>query len=130
MGSRRAKKNVKEKVKIAIVELAQAGLRRVGIAKRFNLSKSVIPKILKKSKETTVTVVKKQEQKPKLNGTAVRILQRIVLPSNKKPLYVSNAKLREHYGYKICVRAMRKYVYQCGIQNYVAVSKPFYVHVT
>ena len=60
-----------------------------------------------------------------MNEAAIRILKRIIVKNNTKPLYVSATEFKEDYGYNVCIKTVRKYIYECGIRNYGAVSKPY-----
>ena len=125
MTGRRGCKNVTESVKFAIVSMARAGMRQCDIANQFNLAKSTVSQIIRKSKTGQVQLKKRRGPKFKLNAAAIRILQRILLKNNKKPLFVTVAELKVNYGYNLTVKTVRRYVYKCGIRNYAAVSKPY-----
>ena len=70
-------------------------------------------------------MLKKRGRKLKLTPAGIRILQRIVLNYNKKPLYLSVAELRENCDYELCIGIVRSYVCKCGIRCYCVVSKQF-----
>ncbi len=60
MGTRKGKKNVAENEKFAAIKMAQVGMKQSDIAVQFKLSRSAISKLLKRSKNETVTVLKKE----------------------------------------------------------------------
>ena len=68
---------------------------------------------------------KRRGPKYKQNEAAIRILKRIIVKNNMKPLYVSVTEFKEDYGYNICIKTVRKYIYKCRIRNYAAVQKPY-----
>ena len=125
MASRRGRENVGKETKFAIVHMSKKGIKQVAIAKHFSISKTTVSMILKNYKTVNIVPKKKREPKFKLNETAIRILKRIVLNNNRKPLYTSVSEFKQDYGYNICIKTVRKYIYKCGIRNYAAVSKPY-----
>ncbi len=74
MGTRKGKKNVAENEKFAIIKIEQLGMKHNDIAVQFKLSRSTVSKLLKRTKNETVTVLKNRGRKPKLNAAAIRIL--------------------------------------------------------
>ena len=86
MASRRGRKNVGKETKFANVHMSKKGIKEVGIAKHFGISKTTVSMILKNSKTVTVVPKKKGGPKCKLKEAAIRILNRIVVKSNMEPL--------------------------------------------
>ncbi len=100
MGNRKGQKNVTEEVKFAVISVTEERVEQKDIAVKFNLSKSAVSKIIKNFKIHGRNRIDNRGGKLKLNDAAVRILRRIVLKNNMKPLCVSLSELRENYGYK------------------------------
>ena len=115
MGTRRGQKNITKTVKFAIIHMVNAGVKQNEVAAKFHLSKSTVSKIMKGHGSNENTVVKKRGRKFKLNAAAIRILQRMLLKNNMKPLHVSVAELRKNYGYKLSKKTVRRYLHKCGI---------------
>ena len=95
------------------------------VAAIFNVSKSTVPKIVKKDNNKSKEIIEKQGTKVKLNAAAVRIIGRILVKNNTNPLHFTVSELKENYGYKLSARIVRRYVYRIGLRSFAAVSKPF-----
>ena len=124
MESRKRWKNVGNETKFAIVHMSKKGIKQFVIVKYFGISKTTISMILKKFSAATIGS-KKWGPKYKLNEAAIRILKRVIIKNNMKPLYLSVTEFKEDCGYKIYIKTIRKYIHKCGIRNYAAASKPY-----
>ena len=125
MGTRTGRKSCTEEMKYAIVNIARAGVTQTKVAIHFPISRSTVSKILKRLKDNENCIKNKRGPKFKLSKSAIRMIQRILLKNNKKPLYESVNEFRMNYGYKFSIKTVRKYVYECGLRNYAAVSKTY-----
>ncbi len=112
-------------MKFAVIGLAEKRVNQKDIAVKLTLSKSAVSNIIKNFKINARCRIEKRGSKPKYNDAGVSILQRIVIKTNMKPLYVSLSVLRENHGYKICIKTARKYLNKVVIRNYKAVPKPY-----
>ena len=124
MDNRKGSKHVIDEVKFAVLSMIIAGMKQKYVAATSNISESTVSKIVEKKSKSKV-VVKKKGTKFKLNATALRILGRIKVKNNMKPIHFTVIELREHYGYRIRARTVRIYVYRIGLHNFAAVSKLF-----
>ena len=125
MGTRTGKKNMDKATKFAIVNMVEGGVKQVNVASHFGISESTISMIVKKFKSGIVSVIKNRGRRFKLNAAAIRILQCIIVQNNMKPLFVTVNEFKNDYGYNLCIKTVRRYIYKCSISNYAAVPKPY-----
>ena len=114
-----------DEAKFAVIRMVKAGMKQSYVTAIFNVSKSTVPKIVKKDNNKSKEIIKKQGPKFKLNTAAVRIIGRILVKNNTKLQHFTVSELKENYGYKLSARTVRRYVYRIGLRNFAAVSKPF-----
>ena len=127
MGTHTGQKNCTEEMEYATINLVKTGMTRTNVVIHFPISRSTVSKILKRSKEKENCIMKKSGPKFKLSEAAIRILQRILLKNNKEPLFVTVNGFRVNHGYKLSIKTVPKYVYKCGLRNYAAISKPYFM---
>ena len=114
-----------DEAKFAIMRMVKAGMKQSYVAATFKVSKKIVSKIVKKENSKSKQVIKKQGPKFKYNTAAVRILGRILVKNNTKPLHFTVSEPKENYKYKLSARTVRRYAYRISLRNFAAVSKPF-----
>ena len=111
-------------MKFAIVNMVRTGMTQTNVAVHFSINRSTVSRILKSRRNNQNCTKKKGGPKFKLSEAAIRILHRVILKNNKKPLIVTVNEFRLNYGYNLSIKTIRRYVYKCGLRNYAAASKP------
>lgn len=126
MGRSTGSKNVLPEQKDRIIAMYKAGLKQAEIARYYNMPRNTVKSIIRRSKQTSDTVViKKVGRKPKLLPTNHVHLLNYVHTHNKLPLYAISAQYCTPNGEKLSKDTIRRCLHTNGIRSYVAAVKPY-----
>ena len=125
MGRVQGSKDITGDRKKCIVDMADAGLTHAYIGNYYSMPRSTVTNIVRRNRIAGLATIQKRGCKPKLSDRDIRMLRNYARNSRFKPLRTIVSEFKNNTGIEICVNTARKYLHQSGLQNYVAVSKPY-----
>ncbi len=107
------------------MEIANAGITHNHIANHYNMPRSTVSNIIRRSRLAPTTTIQKRGRKDKLTNRDVRSLLNYARHSRFKPLHTIVAEFTADTVIEISKNTAGKYLNQSNIRSYVTVSKPY-----
>lgn len=126
MARKTGSKQVEGERKRAIVNMVEAGLTSSNVATYFNMNVSTVHSIPSRYRQQgTEDLNENRGRNALLDNRSMRKLFRCVYDNRFEPLRTIVAEFNENNDVSISTRTARRYIHSHGINNFLAVSKPY-----